>query len=231
MHRDAAEEAALAVEEVAVGGVGVEELRELVGQPLQDDRQVELAAEHVRRPEQGALLRELLLVPLQRLLERDTGAQPLERDGRLGSERLHHREVLAREDPRLVERSRREITAVTRSSTSSGTNAALFAPTASASRRLTTPELCRVVDGQRRRLEDRARDSRRLALEIEPQLPPPVDVLAAGAREIAGRLARVVGDEGQSGEAEVEELRELVEQRACDAFDVARSVPARRRRG
>ncbi|HEV8100117.1 MAG TPA: hypothetical protein VGP56_13275, partial [Gaiellaceae bacterium] len=72
MHRHAAEEASLAVEEVAVGGIGVEELRELVGQPLQDDRQVELAAEHMRRPEQGALLRKLLLVSLQRLLERDT---------------------------------------------------------------------------------------------------------------------------------------------------------------
>ena len=108
VHRDAAEEAALAVEEVAVGGIGVEELGELVGQPLQHDRQVELAAEHVRRPEEGALLRELLLVPLQRLLERDAGAQPLERDGRLGGERLHHREIVGREDPRLVERRDRD---------------------------------------------------------------------------------------------------------------------------
>src|SRR5947208_1709045 len=52
VHRDAAEQPAFSVEEVAVRGVGVEELRELVGQPLQDDGQVELAAEHVRRPEQ-----------------------------------------------------------------------------------------------------------------------------------------------------------------------------------
>src|SRR4029079_107970 len=78
----------------------------------------------------------------------------------------------------------------------------------------------RVVDRHRSRLEHRARDPRRLALEVEVHLRPPVDVLAAGARQVAGRLAPVVGDDGQRGEAEVEELGELVEQGARDAFDV-----------
>ena len=71
VHRDAAEEPALVVEEVAVGGVCVEQLGELIGQPLEDDRQLELAAEDVGRTKKRALLRELLLVRLQRLLERD----------------------------------------------------------------------------------------------------------------------------------------------------------------
>ena len=168
VHRDAAEEAALAVEEVAVGGIGVEELGELVGQPLQDDRQVELAAEHVRRAEQGALLRELLLVPLQRLLERDAGAQPLERDGRLGGERLHHREVLVREDPGLVERRDRDhrghpLLDEQRDERGALRSDGVGEPAADDARAR------RVVDGQRRRLEHGARDSRRLALEVEAQ--------------------------------------------------------------
>ena len=108
VHRDAAEDAAFAVEEIAVGGIGVEELGELVGQPLQHHRQVELAAQHVRRPEQSGLLRELLLVSLQRLFERNARAQPFERDGRLRGERLHHLEILAREDAGLVERRDRD---------------------------------------------------------------------------------------------------------------------------
>ncbi len=54
------------------------------------------------------MLRELLLVPLQGLFERDAGAQPFERHGRLRGERLHHRELLVREDPRLVEGRHRD---------------------------------------------------------------------------------------------------------------------------
>ena len=47
VHGDAAEMATLAVEQVAIRGVRVEQLRELVGEPLQDDRQVQLAAQDV----------------------------------------------------------------------------------------------------------------------------------------------------------------------------------------
>ena len=108
MHRDAAEDSPFAIEEITVGGIGVEELGELVGQPLQHHRQVELAARHVRRLEQSGLLRELLLVSLQRLFERNARPQPFERDGRLRGERLHHLEILAREDARLVERRHRD---------------------------------------------------------------------------------------------------------------------------
>ena len=160
--RDAAEETTLAVEEVAVGGIGVEELCELVRQPLQHDRQVELAAEHVCRPEQGALLRELLLVPLQRLFERDAGAQPFERDGRLRGQRLHHRELLVREDPGLVEGRDRdhgrhailhEQRDEGRALRADGVGEA-WADDAGA---------LRVVDRERGRLEDGTRDPGRLA--------------------------------------------------------------------
>ena len=137
--RDAAEEPALAVEEVAVGSIGVEQVGELVGEPLEDDGKVELAAEHVSRTEQGACWASRSSFSAQRLLERDAGTQPLEREGRLGGERLHHGEVVRRKDTARVSVAT-EMTAVTRSSSRSGTKAALFAPTASTRRRLTTPE-------------------------------------------------------------------------------------------
>jgi hypothetical protein len=157
VHRDAPEDTAFAVEEVAVGGIGVEELRQLVGQPLQDDRQVELATEHVRRPQQRGLLRELLLVPLQRLLERDARAQPFECDGRFRGERLHHREILAREDPRLVEgcdgdHRRHPILDEQRNERGALCPDGADKPGADDAGALS------VVDGERRRLEDRARD-------------------------------------------------------------------------
>ena len=47
-----------------------------------------------------------------------------------------------------------------------------------------------------------------------------VEVLPAGAREIAGGLAPVVGDEREGDETDVEQLRKLVEQCASDALDV-----------
>jgi hypothetical protein len=164
-------------------------------------------------------LLELFLVRLHRLLERDTGAQPLERDGRLRSERLHHGHVVSAEDPPLVQRRDGD----------NGRHALLHeqrdergALRADGGRepRADHARAFRVVDGERRRLEDRARDPRRLVLEVEAQSAPPVEILAAGPGEVAGRLAPVLRDEGQRDEADFEELRELVEQRACDALDV-----------
>ena len=221
VHGDAAEKTAFPVDEVAVGSVGVEELRELVGQPLEDDRQVELAAEHVRCPKQGGLLRELLLVPLQGLLQRDPATQTLEGHGRFGGERLHHREVLAREDPRLVERRDRDHGGHPVLDEKWNERGALRSdgvgePAADDS------GARRVVDRDCGRLENCARDPRRLAVEVETHVPPPVEILAADARQIAGRVTCIVGDEGQSREPEVEELRELVEQRARGTLDVAR---------
>ena len=194
MDRDAAEDAALAIEEVAIRSIGVEELGELVGEPLEDHRQVELAAQHMRRPKQSGLLRELLLVLLQGLLEGDPGAKPLERDGRLRGERLHHLEVLAREDAGLVEGRDRDHSRHAVFDEQRDERRALCSDgrdEAGADRTRARG----VVHRERCRLENRTRDPRRLAVEVEVHRPPPVDVLAARAREVARRLPRVVRDE------------------------------------
>src|SRR5207248_10834552 len=66
----AAQDATLAVEEITVGGVGVEELRHLVDEPLQDDVDIELAGHHLRRLQQRALMLEAAPVHLRLALER-----------------------------------------------------------------------------------------------------------------------------------------------------------------
>ena len=184
----------------------------------------------MRGAEQGGLLGQPLFVLAQRLLERDARPQPLERDGGLRGERLHHRELVVREDARLVERRNRDhgdhaLLDEERDEGGALRSDGVGEPPADHARAL------RVVDREGGRLEDRARDSRRLALEVEAQVAPPVDVLAVGACEIAGRLARVVRDEGERDEADVEEQRQLVQQRARDTLDVGGCAQARRRRG
>jgi hypothetical protein len=155
----------------------------------------------------------------QRLLERDARAQLLERDGRLRGERLHHREILVREDSRFVERRDRDHgghSLLHQERDEGGALGADGLDEAAAD----DAGARRIVDRQRCRLEDRARDPRRLAAQIDAQLVPPVDVLAERAREVSRRLPPVVGHEGQSDEADGKERRDLVQQRPRDAFDV-----------
>ncbi len=219
VHRDAAQQAALAVEEVTVGSVGIEQVGELVGEPLEDDRQVELAAERVGGAKQRGLLRQPFLVLGERFLERDAGPQPLERNGRLGGERLHQRQVVGREDAPFVggrDGDDRD-DALLEEERDEG-----CAPRA---RRLDEPRiddvrLRRVVDRERRGLEDGARDARRLVREVEPHLPPPVDVLPARAGEVADGLVPVLGHERQACERDPEHRGDLVEEGPRDALDV-----------
>ena len=158
-------------------------------------------------------------LPGQSLLEREARPEPLERDGGLGGERLHHRQVLVREHPCLVERGDRDHGCHALLNEERDEGGALrahgvgYAPADEA-------RALGVVDRECGRLEHRARDSRRLFVQIEAQVAPPVEILSGGAREIAGGLPPVVGDEGEGDEADVEELRKLVEQRAGDALDV-----------
>jgi hypothetical protein len=156
---------------------------------------------------------------LQRLLEREARPQPLERDGRLRGERLHHREILVREDPRLVERRNRDHRGHPLLYEQRDERGALRSHRGDEAAADDAGGL-RVVDGEGRRLEDRARDPRWLALEVEAQLAPPVEVLPERAGETPGRLAPIVGDEGESDEADVEKRCELIEQRPRDALDV-----------
>ncbi len=91
VHRGAAKDVALAVEEVAVGGVGLEQLRHLLDEQAQHRLELELAGDDLRREEQRGLLLEAAAVLGQRVAERDRGAKPLERERRLGRERLQER--------------------------------------------------------------------------------------------------------------------------------------------
>ena len=219
VHRDAAEMPTVAVEEVAVRGVRIEELGELIGESLQDDGQIELAAEDMRGAQERGLLRQLLLVSLQGLFERNARAQPLESGGRLRGERLHHRQVLVREDPGLLESRDGDHRNHALGDEQWDEGGALRSdgrgqPCADDARALG------VVDGERRGLEDGAGDSRRLMLEVEADVSPPVDVLPVRTREVAGCFAPIVRDEGERNEGDVEQLGELVEQRPRDALDI-----------
>src|SRR5262249_11797667 len=57
-----AQRAPVVVVEVAVRGVRVEQGGELVGEPLQDERELELAAQHLCGAQERALVRELLAI-------------------------------------------------------------------------------------------------------------------------------------------------------------------------
>src|SRR5581483_2972975 len=149
----------------------------------------------------------------------ETRPQPLEGDGRFRGESLHDGEVVVREDAGLVEcrdGDHRGHTLLDEQRDECGARR----PYPSREPRTDEARAPRVVDRERLRLEDRARDARRLALEVDADAAPPLEVHAVGAREVAGRLASVVGDEGEAGEADAEELGELVEQRPCDTLHV-----------
>src|SRR5260370_1200252 len=79
-----------------------------------------------------------------------------------------------------------------------------------------------VVHGEAGCLVDRAGDSRRLAREVEVNVPPPVEVAPVRPGEEAGCLPRVIGDERQGHEPDVEHSWYDVEERAGDAFDIRR---------
>ena len=74
----------------------------------------------------------------------------------------------------------------------------------------------RVVHGKPCRLEHRARDARRLAREIDAHVAPPVEVASAGTREESRGFARIVRDEREPDEPDIEQRADLVEQRARD---------------
>ena len=63
--RRTAQHAALLVEQEAVGRVGVQELCDLVGEPLQHALELEVAGQHLRRAQERALLADPLAVLLE----------------------------------------------------------------------------------------------------------------------------------------------------------------------
>ena len=92
VHRRASEGAAIGVEQVAVGRVDGEELRDLVDQELEHRVELELAPERLGRPQEARLL----LEPARVLLEQ---ARRVQRQRRLAGHGLHDRHVRVR--PRL----------------------------------------------------------------------------------------------------------------------------------
>ena len=109
-------------------------------------------------------------------------------------------------------------TPITRSSTISGTKTALFAPAVSRQPLADERRRFDVVDGDRRGLEERARDPGGLVVQVHAHLAPPREVLAGGARQQADRLVLVLVDE-----------RERVEVGARSALRPRRAGRARRR--
>jgi len=64
------------------------------------------------------------------------------------------------------------------------------------------------------RLEVGARDSRRLVVQVHADVGEPVEILAAGTREQAGRLVVALVHESEGRELEPEQRSHLVEQHA-----------------
>ena len=80
----------------------------------------------------------------------------------------------------------------------------------------------RVVDGEGRTVEYRARGAGRLVAQVDRHVVPG-DVDAVAARDHAGGLAQVVVDEDERAELDAEHLRRLVDDRPPDPFDRLRA--------
>ena len=156
---------------------------------------------------------------LERLAQGDRRPCALERDRRLGGQRLHDGEVVRGERPKVVRRrdgDDRDHPAFARQRHEGGAlrTGLRREPRAHARR------AADVVDREARSLVHRARDPRRLVREVETNVAPPADVLAPRPRQEAGRLASVLGYERERDEAHAEERGDLVEERLCHPFDV-----------
>jgi hypothetical protein len=159
---------------------------------------------------------------LERLGERRRRARPLERQRRLGDERADRRELLRREGPVLGRRNgeHRDHPAARDERDERG------ALRTGVPRELTVEagRLRQVVHDDRRGLEHRARNSRRLLRQIEVRVDPRLEVVAVEPREQAARLAQLRVDEREPDELDVEQLRDLVEQHPGDRFGVPRAA-------
>ena len=182
--------------------------------------EIELGAQAPRDPREQPLAR-------KRFAERARRARALERDRSLGREGLHDPEILGREDTRRIGRrdgDHRDHAVVADQRHERGA----LRPDVLRERPAHPGRARDVVDGEARRVAHRARDAGRLVLQVDADGGPPVDVLAVAAREEARAFARVVRDERERGEADVEERSDLVEERAGDALDVRRAGELRR---
>ena len=114
-------------------------------------------------------------------------------------------------------------TAITRSPATSGTKAALRAPTLCGDSLVDERRGVRVVDRHGRDLERRARHARRLVPEVEADVAPRVEVHAVPAGEQAAALAELVVDEDEPDELHREQRGDLVQHDPRDRLGVSRA--------
>ena len=142
-------------------------------------------------------------------------SRPVERDCRLACDRLHQPELLRRERAPLARRRKDEHAG---HPLVDGERHERGALRAGRLRQAAADERRRlyVVHRDRRRVEVRARDPRRLVHEVDPHLGPPLDVFAAAPRHEAVGLAAVLADQRERREVDAQQCDDFVEQRPPD---------------
>ena len=156
-----------------------------------------------------------LRLALERRRERRRRAQPLERLGRLGDERLQPRQLLRLEGALLVDRGDRENARHALLRDHRDPRAALRRDPLDEPR-ARQRRAGDVEHGDRRRVEHGARDPGRLVAKIDLQLFPPGGAAALDLGVDAGRLSALIVDEHDPGEADPKERVHLANERPCD---------------
>src|SRR5581483_5881575 len=201
--------------------IAAAELNDAAGDPQRAPELLQGDPQHRLEIELGANLagdRRQQPLPLERLLERRGRLGALER---LRRERPQRAELPGRERPALAGGRDREHADHPLAGDERDEGRALRADRLG-NRVLDQRRVGRVVDRDRRDLERRARDHGGLAAKVETEVAPAVEVLAVTAGEQPARLAQLVVDEGETGELDAEEGRDLVEQHARDGLGVSR---------
>ena len=212
VHGDTAQDAAAGVEEIAVGGVRVEELGDLVDEALEHGLEAQLRGERLGGAEErGLLLEPPLAVHGPRLrLRVPREARVLEGGAYAGGELRGLDELVGCERAVALGREHDEDRNDAGVRNHWDVGGALRAegrdqPRAHAFRG------DGVVNRERCRVEDGARDAGRLVLEVEPDVAEAGAVGAALAREEAAGRARFVVDEHARDRVRVQRFRDRVE--------------------
>ncbi len=190
-----------------------EHAAELVGSDGGDAFRLDLGPKSTRDLGGGPL-------PAERLRESCGRTEPLEGERRLGGGRLEDAELLRREGPTVGRRGRREDTEHVRAGDHRHENAALRAdaggqPPADEGRS------CDVVHDHRRGVGHGVRDTGGLVLEIDAHVLPPVGGTPVDLGVEPGRGAALRVDERHRRKSDVEQGRDVADERAGDSELVA----------
>ena len=160
-------------------------------------------------------------LPGQCLVEGSGRARPLERKRRLGRQRLHQRQLFAREGALRRGRGGDEDADGPLLGDQRNEGAALGAGRLDQAR-ADERRNGAVEDNHRRRLEVGACDPGWFVAEVEPDVAPPIDVAALGPGEQAGRFAGLLADQRQRGELDAQDRAHFVEKNAAGCLSIAR---------